>query len=543
MPRLTFGSTWHKSAVLYQNMAHEELTGGAAVAAAIEDAAARVAFSFPGAPATRVSLALERSRVAHRWCTNEAVATTLGLGAAMLDRCRAAVIWKHVGANVASDALQTGAAIREYRSGLVIVEGLDQKPKTSQNAQDNRPLWRELCVPALEPSTPQEAYDLTRFAFELSEAIGGPVVVRGDDVVLSTRGLVSRRAADPMPAAPGYRRETPFVCTAGTFGHHDLGRRALCERMTRQIELAPSSAVDGAVGVISAGHVGPRGSTKRPHLRLVLATPLPERALVEFMRPRTDILVAEEGGDFLRVQLEALAHRHGLATRITRAEQEHLSDAAPSPALPALDGLVQRACADLSRTPGAWARMFELARPSMPRFTAGDPRALLFQQLRALERPTLIATDPGVTGVLGIADGWVDAKLQMGGAAPLAGALSLAESVEGEAGKPLAVAVIGDTNYYHSEINGVLDNAIAGRDVLHVIVVNRKSEMTSGVRTPALSDEALVAQLRLAGCLVEPLPLAETAETARALGRLAVRTGPRALVLFGEGRPGQERDD
>ena len=203
---ITLGPGWHKSAVSYQNMAQDERTGGAAVAAAIEDAAARVAFSFPGAPTTRVSLALEGSRVSHRFCTNEAVATTLGLGAAMLDRCRAAVIWKHVGANVASDALQTGAALREYRSGLVIVEGLDQAPRTSQNAQDNRPLWRELGVPALEPSTPQEAYDLTRLAFALSEAIGGPVVVRGDEVVLSRKGPVERRPPDALPAAPAYRR-------------------------------------------------------------------------------------------------------------------------------------------------------------------------------------------------------------------------------------------------------------------------------------------------------------------------------------------------
>ncbi len=521
-------------------MAHEELTGGAAVAVGLEDAATRVAFSFPGAPATRVSLAVEHSRVAHRWCTNEAVATTLGLGSAMLDRCRVAVIWKHIGANVASDALRTGAALREYRSGLVIVEGLDQTPRTSQNAQDNRPLWRELGVPALEPSTPQEAYDLTRFAFALSEAIGGPVVVRGDEEVLSAQGPVERRAADAMAAGPGYRRETPFVCTAETFGYHDERRRHLAARLVDQIGLAPRNGATGRVGVIAAGHVGPRGDGARPLLRLVLATPLPEQAIADFLRPLDRVLVVEEGGDFLRVQLEALAHRHRLPTRIVRAEREDLGDRIGTPPLAPLAGLLDRYG---EKTPQTWATAFASARATMPRFTAGDPRALLFQQIRALERPTLVATDPGVTGVLGIADGWVDAKLHMGCAAPLAGGLSLAESVAGEAGKPLAIAVIGDTNYYHSEINGLLDNAIAGRDVLHVLVVNHKSEMTSGVRTPALADDALVAQLRLAGCLVESQPLSDTAETARALCRLAVRSGPRALVLFGEGRPGQERDD
>jgi len=77
------------------------------------------------------------------------------------------------------------------------------------------------------------------------------------------------------------------------------------------------------------------------------------------------------------------------------------------------------------------------------------------------------------------------------------------DNVKVDAGVP-AIAVMGDTNFYHSEMSGVMDNAIARREVLHVLVVNRKSEMTAGVRTPYLGDAALEQMLRGMGVLVMP---------------------------------------
>src|SRR5439155_2975323 len=108
------------------------------------------------------------------------------------------------------------------------------------------------------------------------------------------------------------------------------------------------------------------------------------------------------------------------------------------------------------------------------------------------------------------------------------------------AGAPLAVALIGDTNHYHSELLGVLDNAIARREVLHVLVVNRRSEMTAGVKTPYLPDEALEAQLRSAGLQVATAQL-EDPGLSSAVQYAASRSGPRALVCYGSA--GDKGDD
>jgi TPP-dependent indolepyruvate ferredoxin oxidoreductase alpha subunit len=123
--------------------------------------------------------------------------------------------------------------------------------------------------------------------------------------------------------------------------------------------------------------------------------------------------------------------------------------------------------------------------------------------------------------------------MNMGTAAPVAGALATAVEVEERPGAPLAVALIGDTNHYHSELLGLIDNAIAGRDVLHVLVVNRRSEMTAGVKTPYLPDEGLEIQLRAAGVLVTTAAL-DDPTLAGAVAFAAAQSGPRALICYGE---------
>jgi indolepyruvate ferredoxin oxidoreductase alpha subunit len=90
-----------------------KLSGGEAIARALADGGIRSAYSFPGSPATKISLSLEREgRVRHAWCVNEAVAATMALAGAALDGWGTACVIKHVGVNVALDALATAHRVR-----------------------------------------------------------------------------------------------------------------------------------------------------------------------------------------------------------------------------------------------------------------------------------------------------------------------------------------------------------------------------------------------------------------------------------------------
>ena len=284
------------------------------------------------------------------------------------------------------------------------------------------------------------------------------------------------------------------------------------------------------------------------------AGPLPRARLIEFLRGRDNVLVLEEGAPFLEHAIQALAHREGLSCRVRGAGGARplsLDDDRLELTLGRFGGRVRAEADVMPRDAVSWRAIYDAAagigvddgepwplfvartRAQMKGFAAADPRLTLLRALRGLERPTMLVADPGNTGVLGIRERLIDVKMHMGSAAPIAGALSEALEMEERsgAGAPLSVALIGDTNHYHSELLGVLDNAIARREVLHVLVVNRRSEMTGGVKTPYLADDALEAQLRSAGLQVATAQL-EDPGLGSAVAYAASRSGPRALVCY-----------
>ena len=88
---------------------------------------------------------------------------------------RALVTMKHVGLNVAADPF-INSALLALDGGLVVAVADDPGMHSSQNEQDTRILADFARVPCLEPADQQEAYDMTREAFDLSERFGVPVV-------------------------------------------------------------------------------------------------------------------------------------------------------------------------------------------------------------------------------------------------------------------------------------------------------------------------------------------------------------------------------
>jgi hypothetical protein len=177
----------------------------------------------------------------------------------------------------------------------------------------------------------------------------------------------------------------------------------------------------------------------------------------------------------------------------------------------------------------------------MKAFAANDARAALLSSLRKLDRPTIIVSDAGALGVLGVRDRLVDVKMNMGSAAPVAGALADAAEVEEQPGTPLAVALVGDRNHYHSELLGILDNAVARREVLHVLVAHRRGDGAGAAKTPSLPDEALETQLRSAGLHVATASLDDPG-LAAAVAYSASRQGPRALICYGARHNAEEVD-
>ena len=174
----------------------ELFLGDEAVGIAAIDAGISGAFSYPGTPATEIFEFVQRrtagdETVAARWSANEKVAYEEALGMSFAGK-RSLVSMKHVGLNVAADPF-INSAITGAHGGLVLAVADDPGMHSSQNEQDTRFYGDFAQVPMFEPANQQEAYDMTRDAFELSERLGLPVVVRLVTRLAHSRANVTRR--------------------------------------------------------------------------------------------------------------------------------------------------------------------------------------------------------------------------------------------------------------------------------------------------------------------------------------------------------------
>jgi indolepyruvate ferredoxin oxidoreductase alpha subunit len=181
-------------------MAIEVLLGDEAVARGAIDAGISGAYSYPGTPATEIFEYVERfaktdKSIHTRWSANEKVAYEEALGMSYMGK-RSLVSMKHVGLNVAADPFMN-SGITGVSGGLVVAIGDDPGMHSSQNEQDSRVFASFALVFCFEPSDQQEAYDLTRLAYETSEKFKLPVLMK-----LVTRLAHSRSGvelAKPFP--------------------------------------------------------------------------------------------------------------------------------------------------------------------------------------------------------------------------------------------------------------------------------------------------------------------------------------------------------
>lgn len=156
------------------------LLGNEAIARGAIEAGISAATAYPGTPSTEIIESLvdvaEEYGIYVEWSTNEKVALEIGIGVSMMG-LRALVAMKHVGLNVASDPLMS-LGYTGVVGGLVVVTADDPNAHSSQNEQDNRIYGIHANIPVFEPSSVQEAKDLTKALFDISERFQLSILLR-----------------------------------------------------------------------------------------------------------------------------------------------------------------------------------------------------------------------------------------------------------------------------------------------------------------------------------------------------------------------------
>ena len=158
------------------------LLGDEAIALGAIHAGLSGVYAYPGTPSTEITEFIQNDPIARqrgihsRWCTNEKTAMEAALGMSYAGK-RALVCMKHVGMNVCADAF-INSALTGVQGGLVVLAADDPSMHSSQNEQDSRFYGKFALLPVFEPSNQQEAYDMMAAAFDYSEKIKEPVLLR-----------------------------------------------------------------------------------------------------------------------------------------------------------------------------------------------------------------------------------------------------------------------------------------------------------------------------------------------------------------------------
>lgn len=295
------------------------LNGDEAVARGAVEATVKVAASYPGTPATEILETIaEVSKefgIYAEWSINEIVATEVAAGASMAG-VRSIVSMKHVGLNVAADAAMT-LAYTGVEGGMVIAVCDDPALHSSQNEQDTRFFAVHSKLPLLDAGSPQEALDMSREAFEISEKIHLPVILR-----LTTR-VAHGKARVKLGEFQKINRRAEFdkngskwvMVPSNAIRQHRVleGRLAEAKRLVENSKFNVIEDNESEIGIVGSG-VGyyyarsVLDTKKFSWLKLGFVHPFPAETVKKFASKVKKIIVIEE----LRLYIEENIQRLNL---------------------------------------------------------------------------------------------------------------------------------------------------------------------------------------------------------------------------------------
>ena len=290
------------------------LSANEAVAHAAAQAGCVVASAYPGTPSTEIleNVAKFKDTVNCEWAVNEKVAMETAIGASIAG-ARALTAMKHVGLNVAMDPLMTFTYVGAT-GGLVVVSADDPGMHSSQNEQDNRNLAKFARAPLLEPADSQEAYDMTRAAFEISEQFEAPVIIRLTTRTSHSSSLVDLGDFNPRPhALIPYKKNIAKTIPVPMFARgHRLNAQKRTAAMADAAAASPFNRIEPGkkeLGFITSAVAYQYVKEIFPEyaiLKLGWTNPLPKTLVAEFAKSVDKVVVVEELDPFLEEQVRAM---------------------------------------------------------------------------------------------------------------------------------------------------------------------------------------------------------------------------------------------
>lgn len=514
------------------------LLGNEAIARGALEAGLSFATCYPGTPSSEIPEQFFRisqeTDLYFEYSTNEKVALEVGAGAAV-SGLRTMVTMKHVGVNVAADPLMT-LAYSGIKGGMVIVTADDPYLFSSQNEQDNRYYARLSGLPMLEPTNTQEMKDLTKAAFDLSEELKLPVLLRTTTRLNHVRGEVELGQLQPITPKGDFQKN-PFHFVAIPAVSRKLHKLLLekYDQAMAKAEKWPTNQIigNGKWGIVTNGvsfnyvsdAISDLGiSDKVSILKMGFSWPLPKGLIKQFLEQVDKVLVVEELEPIMENDFKAIAQEFGITIPIKGkgvGELSRLFEYDP--------GMVRRSIAQYFDIPYKALEPVDLSgipelpgRP--PNLCPGCPHRATYYAVKEVYGEDAIHPSDIGCYTLGVLPpiSMADYLICMGSSVSSSCGFSRATDKK-------VVSFIGDSTFFHSGITGLVNAVHNNHKFTLVILDNGTTAMTGhqphpGVDTRPLGVERTRISLEdlVRGCgvkdvhVVKPLKVKKTMEAVKA---------------------------
>jgi indolepyruvate ferredoxin oxidoreductase, alpha subunit len=443
-------------------------------------------YAYPGTPSTEITEFIQENKLAiekgirSKWSANEKTAYEAALGMSYAGK-RTMVCMKHVGLNVAADAF-VNSAITGVNGGMVVTVADDPSMHSSQNEQDSRFYAKFAMIPAFEPSNQQEAYDMTRDGFQVSEETGVPVMLR-----ITTRLAHSRSGVERKNIIEENQLEIPkdpsqFVLLPANARKRYKGllsKQKLFEQLSENSKYNYlQKGSDKKLGIVVCGiaynYLKEIFTDKEcPHSMLKISQyPLPVKMLAELEKSCDEVLVLEEGYPIVEEAVK------GIFKKEIKVNGK-LNGALPRDGELNADIVAKALKKDINEG------------PKIPSLVVNRPPALCqgcghHDMYEALNEAVSVFSKGRVFSDIGCyALGALPPYESIYSCVDMGASVTMAKGAA-DAGLIPSIAVIGDSTFTHSGITGLLDAVNDKSNIVVVISDNESVSMTGGQESSAM---------------------------------------------------------
>lgn len=455
------------------------LLGDEAIALGAINAGLSGVYAYPGTPSTEITEFIQNSPLASernihsRWSTNEKTAMEEALGMSYMGK-RALVCMKHVGMNVAADAF-VNSAMTGTNGGLIVVAADDPSMHSSQNEQDSRFYGKFAMMPFFEPSSQQEAYDMTAYAFDYSERHRTPVLMRMVTRMAHSRAVVSTDEPREQNSISYPSNPNDWVLMPAVARRRNCELIKLNEQFLADAECSPFNKLtlgpDRSIGIIACGiaynylmELYPDGC---PYSVLKLSQyPVPA-STVRILASKCDsLLVLEDGQPLVEEAIKGILPTPISVKGRLSGDVPRTGELNPDNIMPAL-GITDKEVFDPC----------PLVVPRPPALCQGcghrDMYSALNEVLKGYKNARVFS-DIGCYTL-----GFLPPYRAIHSVVDMGASITMAKGAS-DAGQHPAVAVIGDSTFTHSGMTGLLDAVNENANITILISDNLTTGMTGG---------------------------------------------------------------